>query len=174
MKTPEEIKKGIECCANDSYFCNEECPYHNPSSNGVDCSTKMHADALMYIQQLENENKKIDGITKYVQDLTEAAKDLFASQIKVLEHKLEAVKRERDYLLEQIKEVPSADCLFYPIACRLCDAKGKFTGEQCMICRTSRENAGFHFAGVPENSEVQDDDERIEAARRNLSATPQR
>ena len=53
MKTPEEIKKGLECCENDSGSCSERCPYFNSLSNGVDCASKMHADALALIQQLE-------------------------------------------------------------------------------------------------------------------------
>ena len=53
MKTPEEIKKGLECCISDTYGCYEKCPYFNSLSNGVDCAVKMHADALAYINQLE-------------------------------------------------------------------------------------------------------------------------
>lgn len=45
MKTPDEIKKGLECCANDN--C-EECPYKD--SKCV-CFEK---DARAYIQQLES------------------------------------------------------------------------------------------------------------------------
>ena len=53
MKTPDEIKKGLECCISDTYGCYEKCPYFNSLSNGVDCAVKMHADALAYIKQLE-------------------------------------------------------------------------------------------------------------------------
>ena len=53
MKTPEEIKNGLECCISDTYGCYEKCPYFNSLSNGVDCAVKMHADALAYINQLE-------------------------------------------------------------------------------------------------------------------------
>lgn len=53
MKTPDEIKKGLECCISDTYGCYEKCPYFNSLSNGVDCAVKMHADALAYINQLE-------------------------------------------------------------------------------------------------------------------------
>lgn len=53
MITPDEIKKGLECCISDTYGCYEKCPYFNSLSNGVDCAVKMHADALSYINQLE-------------------------------------------------------------------------------------------------------------------------
>lgn len=56
MRTPEEIKKGLNHCSNDAYLCYEGCPYFNPQSNGIDCASKMHADALAYIQQLEERN----------------------------------------------------------------------------------------------------------------------
>lgn len=29
MKTPDEIKKGLECCANDAILCSEKCPYYD-------------------------------------------------------------------------------------------------------------------------------------------------
>lgn len=58
MKTPEEIKKGLECCENDSGSCSERCPYFDSLSNGVDCASKMHADSLAYIQELEAKVQK--------------------------------------------------------------------------------------------------------------------
>jgi len=60
MKTPDEIKKGLEQCVNDAYGCNGKCPYFNSLSNGVDCAGKLHADALAYIQQLEERNSKLE------------------------------------------------------------------------------------------------------------------
>lgn len=53
MKTPDEIKKGLEICSNDTMLCYEKCPYFSSISNGVDCAVEMKADALAYIQQLE-------------------------------------------------------------------------------------------------------------------------
>ena len=58
MKTPEEIKKGLECCLGDThaYHC-DECPYADDESevddgcgdNGI----QLLDDALALIQQLE-------------------------------------------------------------------------------------------------------------------------
>lgn len=48
MKTPEEIKKWLECCSSAEIMCGE-CPYYE---DGVDCDG-MEEDALAYIQQLE-------------------------------------------------------------------------------------------------------------------------
>lgn len=51
MKTPDEIKKGLWCCANDK--C-EECPY---DASKCICFEK---DALAYIQQLEAKAGLVD------------------------------------------------------------------------------------------------------------------
>lgn len=45
MKTPEEIKKGLEICG--GYDC-RGCPY-----DGTTCDNELYNDALAYIQQLE-------------------------------------------------------------------------------------------------------------------------
>ena len=55
MKTPDEIKKGLECCA-DYGNCSEGCPY-NPIR---DCGNALYEDALAYIQQLEEERDAIE------------------------------------------------------------------------------------------------------------------
>jgi len=51
MKTPEEIKKGLECC----FPCEEpdciDCPYRRVES----CADTRIDDTLAYIQQLERE-----------------------------------------------------------------------------------------------------------------------
>lgn len=51
MKTPDEIKKGLECCT--IPLCTE-CPYDCEAS----CVVK-NEDALSYIQQLEAEKKQL-------------------------------------------------------------------------------------------------------------------
>lgn len=51
MKTPDEIKKGLECCVT-QYNCHigdEQCCYHG----GGECHYFVMCDALSYIQQLE-------------------------------------------------------------------------------------------------------------------------
>lgn len=53
MKTPDEIKKGMECCklhdCYDDADCSQ-CPYTRTTGK---CVFVMHDDALAYIQQLE-------------------------------------------------------------------------------------------------------------------------
>lgn len=49
MKTPEEIKKGLECG-----FCHE-CPYDDDEQETVEeCARQVHKDAIAYIQHLES------------------------------------------------------------------------------------------------------------------------
>lgn len=55
MKTPDEIKKGMECCkprwmGNYWKSCDIQCPYRVEQSF---CRSAMQGDALAYIQQLE-------------------------------------------------------------------------------------------------------------------------
>lgn len=53
MKTPDEIKKGLNC--NNIDHCND-CPY-----DGLDCAKHVDQDALAYIQQLEADNETMRG-----------------------------------------------------------------------------------------------------------------
>ena len=46
MKTPEEIKNGLEICIADKNC--RDCPYNNGN-----CGMQLEIDALAYIQQLE-------------------------------------------------------------------------------------------------------------------------
>ena len=59
MKTPEEIKKGLQCCAKDGCY---DCPYVTECDLGKR-GTPYDADALSYIQQLEDH---IRDITKMI------------------------------------------------------------------------------------------------------------
>lgn len=63
-KTPDEIKKGLECCQHDPYnglcHCDNGCPYWP-----IDKCDQLRKDALAYIQQLEREkNAAIEDIKK--------------------------------------------------------------------------------------------------------------
>ena len=57
MKTPEEIKKGLECCARETpYPCNG-CPYERTADESWAC--EKDKDTLAYIKQLECKAKPI-------------------------------------------------------------------------------------------------------------------
>lgn len=48
MKTPDEIKKGLECCSNKNRRCRKDCPYIDDGSLDA-----LIPDALALINQLE-------------------------------------------------------------------------------------------------------------------------
>jgi hypothetical protein len=56
MKTPEEIKKGLECCIGDcnEYRC-QECPYRQENDDCPENGGKLCEDVIAYIRQLESE-----------------------------------------------------------------------------------------------------------------------
>ena len=62
MKTPEEIKRGLELCSHEGHgeeiIC-EHCPYDSNSCAVLICTRRLSADALAYIQQLETENHQL-------------------------------------------------------------------------------------------------------------------
>lgn len=53
MKTPEEIKKGLECCTYGE-GCSV-CPY----DGAEDCAVQKNVDAIVLIRQLEAENAEL-------------------------------------------------------------------------------------------------------------------
>lgn len=69
MKTPEEIKSGLECCASVNVPC-EICMFR--TGTGAECLRHMSECALEYIQQLEN----------HIGELTEKVEQLEAEQQK--------------------------------------------------------------------------------------------
>ena len=62
MKTPDEIKRGLMHCEREK--C-KGCPYHGACML-ADAHTDLHADALEYIQQLENQ---IGELTEMVEQI---------------------------------------------------------------------------------------------------------
>ena len=69
MKTPEEIKKGLECCASFLFDC-PHCSYYEVGDG--DCVDEVKRDALHYIQQLEAER---DAAVKCIGKLTVILKE---------------------------------------------------------------------------------------------------
>lgn len=71
MKTPEEIRKALECCSK-SEECIDcidlECPY--VGRYGLNCMNRMAADGLKYIQSLEKEIAEHDLLEDHIRDLT--------------------------------------------------------------------------------------------------------
>lgn len=91
MKTPEETKKGLECCGTGDFGNHKDCPYDIAEPK---CMQNLLADALAYIQRLEAENKSfmetIDLLHMYVNHLE--------TKCHQLEHERDAEVAEYDTL----------------------------------------------------------------------------
>ena len=105
MKTPNEIKKGLECCTVEyCYRTQKGCPYRDYSL----CVQNVCADALAYIQQLERER---DEVSEFHKELVETNNNLFAEgvemqkNINALRKELKQVKRERDAAVEDMRSI---------------------------------------------------------------------
>ena len=90
-RTPEEIKKGLECCtpgwvANHWKSCSSKCPYITLSAS---CRGQLVYDALAYIQQLENQ----------IGELTEKVAQLEAAQPKWFSVKEKLPENDDNYLV---------------------------------------------------------------------------
>ena len=60
-KTPDEIKKALECCFNVTEQCGE-CPYYP-----VSCDKELVRDARVYIRQLEAErDAAVDAMPRWI------------------------------------------------------------------------------------------------------------
>lgn len=80
MKTPEEIKKGLEQCA-ETDTC-ENCHYRDDCME-VFRNTPVTKDALAYIQQLEERNSKLENALRNLANSSSNARD---AANKVIEH----------------------------------------------------------------------------------------
>lgn len=121
MKTPDEIKKGIECCfgeLKDPQKACHGCPYGNMRI----CNNDMGMDALAYIQQLEAELEKTRA------QLTAALNDL-----------KDADRYECDHCANY-SELPEEKCDEAGGNCEFCN-------EDCP-CRTCVDNSNWAWRGV--------------------------
>lgn len=162
MKTPEEIKKGLECCYSpvEALFRCVGCPYQGSAV----CKMSLHNDALEYIARLEakNEaykqsainccyesrcNKKIKDLESLCQKLTDEkerlevemrdCEDRFDSLVAVNER----IERERKAAVEDLKMLAKCPtCAHYDTPC----GRGP-----CMNCHPI-ERQGYVWRGVKE------------------------
>lgn len=106
MKTPEEIKKGLEQCA-ETATC-EHCHYRDDCMKVLK-NTPLTKDALAYIQQLETDNDILIGsleMWKSVACSPGAVEDM-ARENNRLNERLAQAERERDAALNAIHDVCS-------------------------------------------------------------------
>lgn len=129
QKTPDEIKKGPECCLGDTYAYHcDECPYADDESevddgcgdNGI----QLLEDALALIQQLESDKQQLEGMLTHMNQLRDAA----AGRALKMEERAHQLEAERDAALADFKLYRErnikGECGVY--ACDLCKHGGKY------------------------------------------------
>lgn len=121
MKSNDEIKKGLECCAMSSYRCEDDCPYRE-QCRYEQGGKAMNEDALALIQQLEAE---LEDMTARYKIADNCAKKKGKMNEK-LYAELATVKAERDALLKYITDSTWA-------ACDIC--KHGIDGASAMDCK---------------------------------------
>lgn len=117
MKTPDEIKKGLECCSIGVDVCGQWCPYlYDCVEKGA--SLDLKSDCLEYVQQLEKQTKIISqAICKKENASPDEVVSRFFLQVQ------EVMKLQNE--LSLAKELLENDCL----AC------GHYETEICDFCR---------------------------------------
>ena len=100
-RTPDEIKKGLECCSNVNFVCNEECPYYKSLSEGEDCCLKKNADALALIQQLQDDNAQLNRCIENMTDKLNAMND----EVAKLPAERDAAVCELEVVAEKVEQV---------------------------------------------------------------------
>ena len=100
-RTPEEIKRGLECCALGE--CDNGCPYFEKM---LKCTDK-NMDALTLINQLQEDKRQLE------RERDEARNDLDAISYANTElySAYDAMKRERDAAMELLKQFECNSCI---------------------------------------------------------------
>ena len=159
MKTPEEIKKGLEVCTTDEYC--EGCPY---AEGGNYLCKNLRLDALTYIQQIEDAIDKtkqlMQSATEVIKKSQEQLESTYSQVKKTLCGKenvswvevLEAADQLKSRLAQAERDAKemadNLDCA----ACAWCEYfDSDYANEACKECRTY--NEGFKLRGAcPENT----------------------
>ena len=93
MKTPDEIKKGLEVCKR--HHCDRGCIFAGTKM----CYVTLHKDALAYIQQLES---TVSQVSKALCGKDNATFDELLKAADQLKYRLAQAERERDAAVRDI------------------------------------------------------------------------
>lgn len=120
-KTPDEIKKGLECCKRAFvYNCGDKC---DTCDLFIPAYIKVErcADALAYIQQLETDNQQLEGLLHHMNQLRDAAAGRalkMEERVQQLEDLLSGARKaanrleaERDALMDYLQSMGCDTCL---------------------------------------------------------------
>ena len=101
-RMPDEIKKGLECCADSGGTC-EECPYADGECRAFE---QLASDALALIQQLEADKQQLEGLLAHMNQLRDAA----AGRALKMEERVHQLEAERHALIKYITDSSWAAC----------------------------------------------------------------
>ena len=109
MKTPEEIKKGLECCQ--TIVRCSICPYHDIGDIVAECTAQLSGDALDYIQRLES---TVSQVRKALCGKENATLDKILQAVGQLKSRLSQVERERNAMVSTLSDAAyCADCMYH-------------------------------------------------------------
>lgn len=161
MKTPDEIKKGLECCSK-SEPC-VDCIYDR--RDFPMCVRRMEEDALAYIRQLEAAHR-----TEYCEDadydckrLGDARKRIqqLENHISEFTEKVMRLEKERNALLADLRDADMLECVhcahYIPVGAQ---CKGEGDCIECdyknCACNGCYGNSNWKWRGVQEGEYVRE------------------
>ena len=107
-KTPDDVKKGLECCIKSPFRCKDDCPY----KEGCD-GEQIMVDALAFIQQLEKDKDDLleeRELNDYLRDRVkqlEAERDAAVAELANSDSPCDFCK----YLKKFAHETPCNNCV---------------------------------------------------------------
>lgn len=128
-RTPDDAKKGLECCTSRDCGGNK-CPYFNEKS----CNEAKSADALALIQRLDRTIVDQEKLAKKFYDQKVEAEN----KILKLEDRVKQLETERDALINEIDT--------YQHPCDCCKhAEEEASKEPCARCKQIFKGRKSHF-----------------------------
>ena len=147
MKTPEEIKMGLECCRVGDCDC-YNCPYLKTRS----CMHYLKQDALTYIHELESDLSAWGDVASSPGAVEDMARENY-----ILQHNLHEERELNEYLRDKLKQLKAerdaaVKDLSFVSECRVCKHYGcNISKEPCRYC--SVRNDKWEWRGLPEPPE---------------------
>ena len=141
MKTPEEIKRGLECClvADDMCRC-DECPYSRNGYNTLKCDIELGEDAIEFITMMENATDEWEMVAASPGAVEDMARDNAQKDERI--RQLEREKADLLYMCEQAGR------------CLLCKHTAKGTKDypccDCRYCEEDLTDSYWEWSGLEE------------------------
>lgn len=164
MKTPDEIKKGIECCNSTHYDACPDCPYKGECDAVFSCIRRKSEDTTAYIQQLEAKDAKQRQRIEELEAQFADAKLNHQHTIYIAEKQKEQIGKLKKLVARMSKEIAAIsaerDLAAHHAAlgqcCETCLYRDiPAMGVPCMDC--GDHNLWIYRGICPENTEVSPD-----------------